>query len=100
MLGWRSEAADGAGDVAERVRAFVAVLVGVRQLAGSDCIEHDDARPRAPGYSRTPVANALGLIEFVVYCLASVIIGIAAGVTWIVVRLTPPSKPRSDTPTQ
>jgi hypothetical protein len=44
------------------------------------------------------VANVLGLIAFIGYVAA--IIGIAAGVTWIVVRLTPPSKPRSDTPAQ
>jgi hypothetical protein len=37
------------------------------------------------------VSNLLGLIAFVGYIIA--IIGIAAGVTWIVVRLTPPSKP-------
>jgi H+/Cl- antiporter ClcA len=33
------------------------------------------------------VANVLGLILFVVYVL--VIVGAAAGVTWIVVRFTP-----------
>ena len=32
-------------DVAERVRALITVLRGVRQLAGTDGIEHDDARP-------------------------------------------------------
>jgi hypothetical protein len=36
------------------------------------------------------VANVLGLLAFVAYVAA--IIGIAAGVTWLVVRLTPPSK--------
>ena len=40
------EAADGARDVAERVRALVAVFVGVGQLAGADGVEHDDAGPR------------------------------------------------------
>jgi hypothetical protein len=33
------------------------------------------------------VADALGLIAFVGYCLA--IVGAAAGITWLVVRLTP-----------
>jgi hypothetical protein len=33
------------------------------------------------------VSDALGLILFVVYCL--VIVGVAAGITWIVVRYTP-----------
>jgi hypothetical protein len=37
------------------------------------------------------VSNVLGLIAFVGYVLA--IIGIAAAVTWVVVRLTPSKKP-------
>jgi hypothetical protein len=38
------------------------------------------------------VSTAFGLIEFVVY--VALIVGLAAGVTWIVVRLTPSkSKP-------
>jgi hypothetical protein len=43
------------------------------------------------------VANVLGLIAFIGYVAA--VIGIAAGVTWIVVRLTPPSKPGGNTQT-
>jgi len=39
------------------------------------------------------VSNVLGLIEFVVYVAA--IVGAAAGVTWLVVRLTPSRKPDS-----
>jgi len=40
------------------------------------------------------VSSVLGLIAFVVYVLA--IVGLAAGITWVVVRLTPPSrKPKS-----
>jgi hypothetical protein len=35
--------------------------------------------------------NALGLVLFVVYIFA--IISLAAGVTWLVVRLTPAKKP-------
>jgi len=33
------------------------------------------------------VSNAFGLILFAVYCL--VVVGAAAGITWLVVRLTP-----------
>jgi hypothetical protein len=36
------------------------------------------------------VSTVLGLLGFVLY--VAVIIGVAAGVTWIVVRLTPPQK--------
>jgi hypothetical protein len=36
------------------------------------------------------VSDALGLILFVVYCL--LIVGVAAGITWIVVRYTPSKK--------
>jgi len=42
------------------------------------------------------VSNALGLIEFVGYVAA--IVGLAAGITWAVVRLTPSRKP--DSPAQ
>jgi hypothetical protein len=37
------------------------------------------------------VSNALGLLAFVAYVAA--IVGVAAGVTWAVVRLTPSRKP-------
>ena len=37
------------------------------------------------------MSNALGLLAFVLYVIA--IIGVAAGVTWIVVRYTPTKKP-------
>jgi hypothetical protein len=33
------------------------------------------------------VSNAFGLVLFAVYCLA--VVGVAAGITWVVVRLTP-----------
>jgi hypothetical protein len=36
------------------------------------------------------LSDVLGLILFVAYCLG--IVGIAAGVTWIVVRYTPSRK--------
>jgi hypothetical protein len=37
------------------------------------------------------VATALGLIAFVGYVLA--VVGVAAAVTWVVVRVTPSRKP-------
>jgi hypothetical protein len=36
------------------------------------------------------VENALGLLLFAVYCAA--VIGVAAGITWVVVRYTPNKK--------
>jgi hypothetical protein len=38
--------------------------------------------------------NVLGLVLFVVYILA--IVSLAAGVTWLVVRLTPAKKPKPE----
>ncbi len=43
--------------------------------------------PGARGYSRDGLSNALGLLAFAAYVL--VIVGAAAGVTWLVVRVTP-----------
>jgi hypothetical protein len=41
------------------------------------------------------VSTVLSLLAFAVYVLA--IVGLAAGVTWLVVRLTPPQKkPKPD----
>ena len=37
------------------------------------------------------MSTALGLLAFLAYVV--VVIGVAAGVTWIVVRLTPSKKP-------
>jgi hypothetical protein len=42
--------------------------------------------------------TALGLIGFVAYIAA--VIALAAAVTWLVVRLTPAKKPKTDTPTE
>jgi hypothetical protein len=41
------------------------------------------------------VSTALGLIAVVGYVLA--VVGAAAGVTWLVVRLTPTRKPTGET---
>ena len=72
--------------------------VGVRQRAGADGVEHDHAGPAVPrswppGYSRFGMDNVLGLLAFVVYI--AVVIAVAAGVTWLVVRLTPAKKPKA-----
>ena len=44
------------------------------------------------------MADVLGLILLVVYIAA--IISAAAGVTWLVVRITPTKKPAAPTPTE
>ncbi|HKU56635.1 MAG TPA: hypothetical protein VJP41_06410 [Gaiellaceae bacterium] len=41
------------------------------------------------------MSNALGLLVFVVFVLA--VVGAAAGVTWVVVRLTPSRNPSGET---
>jgi hypothetical protein len=38
--------------------------------------------------------DALGLLAFVVYIAA--IIGVAAGITWLVVKLSPAKKPKPE----
>jgi hypothetical protein len=38
--------------------------------------------------------DVLGLLAFVLYCAA--VIGVAAGITWIVVRLSPSKKPKPE----
>jgi hypothetical protein len=40
------------------------------------------------------MATALGLLAFVAYVL--LIVGFAAGITWLVVRMTPPQKKPND----
>jgi hypothetical protein len=40
------------------------------------------------------MSNAIGLVLFVVYIAA--IVATAAGVTWLVVRLTPTKKPKTE----
>jgi hypothetical protein len=37
------------------------------------------------------MTTALGLLAFVLYITA--VVGVAAGVTWLVVRLSPPKRP-------
>ena len=38
--------------------------------------------------------DVLGLLAFVVYI--AVVIGVAAGITWLVVKLSPAKKPKPD----
>ena len=45
------------------------------------------------GYSRFRMNDAFGLILFIVFIAC--IIGVAAGLTWVVVRLSPKKKPDS-----
>jgi H+/Cl- antiporter ClcA len=40
--------------------------------------------------------NVIGLLLFIVYIAA--IVGVAAGVTWLVVRVTPQKKPKPQAP--
>jgi hypothetical protein len=40
--------------------------------------------------------SVLGIVEFVVFI--SVIVSLAAGITWVVVRLSPSKKPDAPTP--
>ena len=42
------------------------------------------------------MATVLGLLGFAAYIL--LIVGLAAGVTWLVVRWTPPQKPGGSAP--
>jgi hypothetical protein len=42
------------------------------------------------------MGNVLGLIGFILYI--ALIISAAAGLTWVVVRLTPAKKPKTDSP--
>src|SRR5581483_7978343 len=105
------EPADRARNVPERVRAFVAELGSIWKLSGSHCVEDDHARSRhqlagrrfarafawaarsarrsrfaISGYP-TFVKEALGLVGIAVFI--AVMLALSAGVTWLVVRLSP-----------
>jgi hypothetical protein len=43
------------------------------------------------GYSRFAMENVLGVLAFILFCLC--VVGVAAGITWVVVRLSPSKKP-------
>ena len=70
------EAAHGAGDVPERVRPLVAVLVGVRQLARADGVEHDHAGAGHAAIVAPSWTHVLGLLGLVVFIVG--VIGFAA----------------------
>jgi len=46
------------------------------------------------GYSRLAMQNVLGVLAFIVFCLC--VVGVAAGITWVVVRLPPSKKPPAE----
>src|SRR3954454_20925904 len=73
--------------VAERVGPYVAVVGCVRQLSGADGVKHDYARSGHAAILRREMLNVLGLIGIVLFCTA--VIALAAGVTWLVVKLSP-----------
>ncbi|MGZ6913703.1 MAG: hypothetical protein ACXVJS_19330 [Acidimicrobiia bacterium] len=49
----------------------------------------------AYGYSRSVLLDVLGLLAFAVFIAC--VIGAAAGVTWLVVKLSPAKKPTAAT---
>ena len=81
------EAADGAGHVPERVRALVAVVGRVGQLAGSDRIEHDDARAGHPAILRSTRGHVLGILELIAWILA--VTSLAGVITYAVIKIFP-----------
>ena len=85
----RSRPPDRPRDVAEGVGALVSELCCVRQGACAHAVEHDDARARHVSILE-PWSTVLGLLGVALYI--PTIIAIAAGVTWIVVKLSPGTK--------
>src|SRR5262249_10852842 len=90
------EAADGPGDVRQRVGAFVTEVRRIRQLARPDGVQDDDARTRHIRGYPTHVETVLGIIGLAVF--VAFIISLAAGVTWIVVKLSPTPGPKKPAP--
>ena len=93
------EAADGPGDVGKRVRALVAVLRRVRQLARPNRVQHDHAGARHGAILRSVMDTVLGLLGIVVWIVA--VIAFAAAVTYVVIKVIPGGdeelKPKSET---
>jgi hypothetical protein len=90
------ESADRLRDVAERVRAFVAVVRRIGQLARPDGVQHDYACPRHAAILRPGMMTVLGLLGIALFCTA--VISLAAAVTWLVVKLSPAKKPKPAVP--
>ena len=42
------------------------------------------------GYSRFGMENVLGVLAFILFCLC--VVGAAAGITWVDVKLSPPKQ--------
>ena len=80
------EAADGPGDIAERVGALVSVIRRVRQLPRADGVKNYDARTRHAAILRG-MSTALGLIGLAGYVIGMLIL--AAGVTALMVKISP-----------
>ena len=80
------EAADGPGDIAERVGALVSVIRRIRQLARADGVKNDDARTRHAGILGrvSTVLGLLGLFGFVAGMLV-----LSAAVTALMVKIPP-----------
>jgi hypothetical protein len=91
--GRQVEPSDGVRDVRKCVRPFVPELRRIRQLTRADGVQDDHAGPRhIPRRYPSSVANALGLFGILVFIVA---IAFSAGVTWVVVRVSPnPNKKR------
>ena len=86
-------------DVAEGVGSLVAVVRRVGQLARADGVQHDYARSGHAAILRREMLTVLGLIGIVLFCTS--VIALAAGVTWLVVKLSPAksAKPKPAEPT-
>jgi len=81
------ETADGAGRVAQGVRAFVSVLPCVRQLSSTGRRRARLRTLAARGYSTAALDDALGLLLLVVYIVG--ILAISAGITYGVIKIFP-----------
>jgi hypothetical protein len=81
------EPPDRLREVPECVRALVAVVAGIRELAGTDPVQHDHAGSGHRAILRAGMETVLGLIGLAFFIVC--VISLAAAVTWTVVKLTP-----------
>ena len=81
------EVTHGLGDVAEGVGPLVAVLGRVRQLARTNRVQHDHTGARHLAILRSAWTSILGFLGLAIWIVGT--ISIAAGVTWLVVKLFP-----------
>jgi hypothetical protein len=87
LEGRQIEASDGAGDVRQRVRPLVTEVSRVWQFSRPDGVQHNDARTRHIESYPTRVADALGIIGILAFIAC--VVALAAGITWIVVKVSP-----------